>query len=369
MACASAEPPAPTPDAEQPPEGAAVRATAFELAPGVVVSPAEEAVYVARPEGGTEAVQVRSGETLWSSEAAERPLIATGGRLLAQRGRGAGLPLVVLDAADGEALLRIDAPLPQGVHAGFGETLERRFTIAPALLGETAILEWEYLERDALGVSPPGGRAFARRDLGALRVDLLTGRATLEERGGSTTGDSELAPLVARLMTEGELRSPPWRSGELLAATRQLYGPDRLVLRRWRAETGKALPEVVLSEGRPVAVLPSPDRRHLLVVRRRDAEAGGGEPYLWTIHSLASGRQLGERPAERSATPFCLLGATLLFPEPPAGRRVQGEWREEPLALRALDIRSGDELWRRPLRDSAFRGPAPPRPPAPPSPA
>ena len=29
------------------------------------------------------------------------------------------------------------------------------------ITGEAVILEWEYLERDDLGVSPPGGRPFA----------------------------------------------------------------------------------------------------------------------------------------------------------------------------------------------------------------
>jgi hypothetical protein len=249
------------------------------------------------------------------------------------------------------------------VRATVVESLESRFTISARVVGEEALIEWEYLERDVLGVSPPGGRPFARRELGALRLDLETAETRPVDRGEPTAAaDEPLPPPVERLVVSGELRLPPWRAGEVLAAAQQLYDPgrERLVLRRWRADTGEALPEVTLLEGRAVAVLPAGDRRHLLVVAPPEALPEAAGRYLWTIHSLATGEAVSNRRAERSATPFCLLGDTLVYLEPPSGRRVEGRWVEAPLRLRAIGP-DGVELWQEEVRDPTFRGPAPPR--------
>ncbi len=338
---------------------------AFELAPGVVVDPAAPRIYLAHPGIGIEALDPATGEPLWSSDEAARPLFAHGGRLLAQRESGGGLPLAILEAEGGGVLRRFEVPLPEGVQAAIDESLERRFRISSRAAGAVVLLEWEFLERDALGVSPPGGRAFARRELGALKIDLATGEARAVERAGQlATGGDPLPSPVERLVASGELAARPWRAGEVLAAVQQLYEPgrSRLVLRRWRVDTGAALPEVTLWEGRPVAVLPSADRRHLLVVSPLGGAASERERYLWTIHSLSTGEAVGSRRAERSATPFCLLASMLIHLEPPAGRRLEGRWVERPLRLRAADLAAGTELWQRPLRDTAFRGPAPPRP-------
>lgn len=365
-ACASAEPPAPPPGTGGASDGAVPDAGSFELTAGVVLAPPAGTVYLAQPGGGIEALDVPSGRLLWSSDEAVRPLVATGGRLLAQREGGAALALVVLDAASGELRQRIAAPLPEGVYAAVDESLRVRFTLAARAAAGGAILQWEYLERDPLGVSPPGGRPFARRDLGALKVDLAAGTATPVSRDELPA--AALPARLVELLAAGELLHPPWRAGDLLAATRQLYEPDRLVLRRWRQESGEELPRVVLHEGRAVAVLPAADRRHLLIVTATEAARGEGD-YLWRVHSLTSGEPVAERRSGRSATPFCLLGETLLFVEPPSGRRVESSWEERPLALRAVDAGSGAERWWRPVRDSAFRGPAPPLPPATPNPA
>jgi hypothetical protein len=337
----------------------------FELAAGVVVDPAAPSIYLARPGAGIVALDAVSGKIRWSSDEAARPLIARGGLLVAQRESGAGLPLAILDSADGAVRQRLELPLPEGIRAAVDETLAVRFTISTRGLGERVLLEWDYLARDVLGVSPPGGRPFARHEAGAVGLDLGGGEArVLAGDELPDVVDDALPPAVERLVAAGELRAPPWRTGELLAAARQMHEPgaQRLVLDRWRADTGEALPEVTLREGRPVAALAAADHRHLLVVSPLEVIAEMPERYLWTVHSLATGEAVMSRRAARSAAPFCLLGDMLLYLDPPSGRRVEGGWQERPLRLLALDIESGVELWQREVRDPAFRGPAPPRP-------
>ena len=359
VSCASAEGPAPVSDVTDEGQGAVAEAGVFELAPGVLIEP-PRTVYLARPEGGIESVDAETGEPSWRSAAAARPLLVRGGRLLAQRESGAGLALAVLDTVDGRSLLELDVPLPEGVVAPLDESLGVSFTLRPRVVDGAAVLEWEYLERDVLGVSPPEGRPFARRELGAVKVDLRSGSAAAVDRKELSPVAGILPPSVQGLIAAGELRMGPWRSGGLLAAAQQLYEPrERLVLRRWRTGGGEALPEIQLAEGRAVAVLPAADRRHLLVVRRT-AEPRAAEPYLWSIHSLATGEPLEELRSERSAAPFCLLRGRLFYLEPPSAKRTQDGWLELPLRLRALDPDSGEELWQRPVRDPVFRGPVPP---------
>lgn len=360
VSCASTERPAPASSAAAAEAPAAVPGVGgFELAAGVVVEPSR-AVYLARPEGGIEALEEETGTPSWTSDEAARPLFVQGGRLLALREGGSGLSLAVLDTTDGVSLLELDVPLPEGVLALVDESLQARFTLRPRAVDGAVVLEWEYLERDVLGVSPPRGRPFARRELGAVRVDLESGVAAAIDRADLPPQEGVLPPSVQNLVAAGELRSPLWRTGDLLAAAQRVYEPsERLVLRRWRAESGEALPDVTLTEGRAVAMLPAADRGHLLVVTRL-AEPNVEQEYLWSLHSLATGDLVAERRAERSATPFCLLRNQLLFLEPPSARRVGEEWRERPLRLRSLDPETGAELWQRAVRDPALRDSLPP---------
>jgi hypothetical protein len=351
-----------SPSAENPPSAAG--GPAFTLSAGVVVDPAAPVVYLARPEGEVEAFDPVSARVLWRSDDAARPLFALGDLLLAQREVGPGLPLAILDAATGDLRQRLDVPLPDGLRAAIDETHALRFTVSARAVGGAVVLEWEYLERDDLGVSPPDGRPYARREQGAVRVELGDGTARALAEGEVPAAVAAPLPApVMRLLAAGELRVPPWRVGDVLAATRQIHEPgeQRLVLDRWRADSGEALPEVTLGEGRPVAVLPAADHRHLMVVTALEIVAESPDRYLWTIHSLETGEMVTSRRASRSAVPFYLVQGRLVFREPAFGRRVDGRWEEWPLRLLAVDPRSGEELWERELRDPAFRGPAPPR--------
>ncbi len=137
-------------------------------------------------------------------------------------------------------------------------------------------------------------------------------------------------------------------------------GRHRTVLRRWQAETGAALPEVTLADQRPVARLASADDRHLVLTSALRAGAATSQRYLWSIHSLSTGERLAELEESRSAMPFCVLGNRLLVLSPASGPRVAGAWVEQPPGLRAVDLETGAEVWRRPVRETAYRGPRPP---------
>ena len=51
---------------------------------------------------------------------------------------------------------------------------------------------------------------------------------------------------------------------------------------------------------------------------------------------------------------------TLVYVEPPYGRRVGDEWIDEPRKAKAILLGSAFSVWQRPLRDTTYKGPFPP---------
>ena len=156
------------------------------------------------------------------------------------------------------------------------------------------------------------------------------------------------------------IRRTPWQTAESLAIAQQYYNPDRLVLRRWRQHDGESLADKTLFDGRALAVLASCDEQYI-VVAVPSGKVALEPQYLLRYYGLDSGDRVAEVSSRRSAGQFCVLGSRLLSVSRPTTRRENGVLIEHPLELVAFDISSGTEVWRRALRDTAFRGARPPR--------
>ena len=333
----------------------------FILVPGVVADPGRGLVYVMRPAGGIEALDLADGGVRWASDRADQPLLVAHGVLVAlAESPVPGLALALLDPESGEPAAEAAEPLvlslPSGVVAGIDQALDRSFEHSVLESGGGIYLTWEFIERHVTGVAPPGGRVFARRETGAFR---FLGRAFATSPPPMPTPGVWPAE-VQELLDSRQVPRPPWRTGTVLAVAQQRYDPDELVLKRWRQRDGEPLEEGVLSAGRAIAVLGSCDERHV-VVAMGSGRSAPDPSYLLRIHSLSTGDLVAHVPSERSAGPFCLLGSRLLRLSLPEVRRVGDRLVVSPLALVASDVGSGAEVWRRVVRDTAFRDPAPPR--------
>ncbi len=371
-ACAAAESPrAVEPIIQIGPLASTQTLGSFTLVPGVVADPARDLVYVMRPEGGIEALDLADGSLLWATGRADQPLFVADNALVALvESTAPGLSVTMLDPATGNPVTRehsaesVVLPLPSGIAAAIDQTLARSFKFSIVESGGEIYLTWEYIERDVTGISPPGGRAFARRETGAFR---FRARAGDDARAFDVVAlESIPEPVdpwpaeVRELLESKQVLRPPWRTGKVLAITQQRYAPDELVLKRWRRSDGEALEVKSLHRGRALAVLASCDERHAVVA----VASGDSIPesrYLLRFHSLETGDLVLEVSSERSAGPFCLLGSRLLRLSLPTVRRVGDVMVESPLELVAGDVESGAVVWRRAVRDTVFRGPAPPR--------
>lgn len=350
-------------DAEQPASrGASIELASSTLIPGVVVDPMHDVVYIMRTAGGIESVDVATGGLQWTSAHADQPLFVANGVLFARVATTApALLLASLDPESGEPTPGAAPPLltlPLGVVAGIDDTLERTFRHSITASDDEIILSWEFVEREVTGVAPPGGRAFVRRETGAFRYFDGTFEAASPVPTPAST--DHWPKELKELFQSKRIRSTPWKTAESLAIAQQYYNPDRLVLRRWRQRDGESLADKTLFDGRALAVLASCDEQYVVV-----AVPGGNvalEPhYLLRYYALDSGDRVAEVSSWRSAGPFCVLGSRLLNVSQPATQRENGVLIEHPLELVAFDLSSGTEVWRRALRDTAFRGAQPPR--------
>ena len=332
------------------------------LVPGIVIEPTHGSVYLMSPGGGIESLTINDGDVRWKSAEADLPLFAAEEKLMAVIDSATvGLSVALIDAATGRPAAngenKMILPLPASVSAGIDQTLERSFTYDVQASGGKIYLTWDFLQREITGVAPPGGRSPERRERGAFRYLGDTFEAVSPE---SVVDDSTNWPAaLEETLASQPIRRPPAQTGEVFALTEQLYDPELVLLRRWRASDGTRLQDKRLYEGRAVAVLNSCDERHVVIAAPGE-HIGSAQPYVLRYYDLDSGALLFESPSTRSAGPFCIVGSRLLRLSQPAWRREEGAMIETPLEVVALDVNSGAEAWRRAVRDTAFRGPAPP---------
>ncbi len=277
---------------------------AVTLRSGVLVS--DDAAYLMQPGGGVEAVTLGSGKSIWSTKAADRPVAAQGGAVVAQReAKVPGqLTMVTLDAARGEAMNESVVVLPKGVTASVDDRLDSQFAIA----GDAARsdrLVWRYETRKAQGVMSEDGAAPVLREAGVLA--LSTDRRE-----------------VSALTTEPVSVDQPKRS------------------RTIRTDSAPAGSRSFVSE----------DGAHVLHSRR------DGAGYVWSVRGR-DGNVLGDVTSGVSYSPFIVRDGLVLFVQPPRADRIGGQMVGQPRALVALDLGSGDVRWTRPVRETRYNGPFP----------
>ncbi len=332
-------------------------ADASDLRVGVIVDPSGSAVYSMNPDGGIDAVSPSTGELLWSTSEAARPLALHGDRLIAQGppdGRTGVLDVVFLGAGDGERRRTLSMELAGGVWAAVDLGMSTTFEARAVILEDEPYLLWDHTRRHGKGIAPEPGTAFEQRLAGAFRLDLVAGRAVAVDPE-TLKLETTLPSAVRQWADSGELSTAPAPAGEVLAGT-QVVG-ERIVLKRW-SPSGAPLPDIDIFSGPYVLEIRSADGRHLLVSER--VAPGDWEEYGWWVFSLESGRRLGQVRNHRSHAWYVVHDSTLIYVVLPHGRRVGGEVLIEPLTLRAVLLDGATVIWERPLRDTSYQGPFPP---------
>ena len=286
------------------------------LRDGVIVDTARSVAYVMHPQGGVQALNLRSGKVLWHSREAERPLALAGNRLVAQaRPAGGEMRIVALEVRGGALAAKAGYRMPEGVQAEVSETLQQAFHLT-AMTSESGsvVLTWE--------------------------VEELSG---LPMRRDQQLGSPEQTEAASRAGRQGTAVFDPSTGSLSKAAARQMVRPA----------VARSLSAPSSTEAR----FSSADGRHVLTSRLVDAAAA--LPYEWTISDAKTGAVLGSLRAEASMSPFAVVGTQLIHLGQPALRAEGEELIERPLRLRSVDLTTGREAWHREIRDTAWRGPVP----------
>lgn len=303
---------------------------AVQLDPGIWIDPDASRAYFVQPSGGMEAVVLDSGATLWSTQAGGKPIGLAKGKLLGQLdkvGHSNKLQLLIFDAVTGKVVgsESVDGGLPADVKISVDDLPGSQFQAAIQEIGDNTLVSWEFTDRQIRGMHP---RARPVMSL-------------LPEMDPAVLGSAEIFPLRGMFKIDFDTGVVS-NAGTNSASSEVLFAPKRVTA-------------LGSSSAAPIRQALSADERHVLVSQRTE----GGE-YQQTIYDRFNLARVGVLRTDSPILAFIVVGGRIIYESPMYLRQVALEAVVESRALKAVDLQTGTELWRRTIRDPAYRGPLPP---------
>jgi hypothetical protein len=330
-------------------------ALAFEFAQAAVVDSERAKAYLMAPETRIDEIDLSSGEILATSTRGAKPLLLYHNVLLTQaepREQSERLRLVGLDSKDLNATFEVDLPLPAGVQALIDDHLGTSFHVSAQIDTNEIVVQWRSVRRRISG-TPSNEPAHIAT--GWARIDPNTGHLVGSGSGEGPVREEEFPATVRELAHSGALTNKPCRVDDLIAAIqyREDDGAATAILRRWQRQTGESLPDVKLFGSDLTFRTASADCRHLLASKAMDG-------WLWSIYSTRTGERVAQLHMREPASQFFIRDGSLFGISPARIVRADGHLKvDEPWRFMAIDLKTGKELWSRPIRETAYLGPYP----------
>lgn len=296
----------------------------LELRPGVIVNLKEKHIYLMSPERLVEAVDIGAGRTLWSTGDAAKPLAARDGLIVCQADASAqnsNLNLVVINAQDGRSVTTGSVTLPSRVITQIDDSPSSKFSARAVTVDDDSFVSWEHQAFIVRGMPPmpdetdqERAAALPQQAAGTVKFNLRSGDASLVEPAAVPQAVRDARPMTLT-SSQGAHPDPRQRisidGSHTVKST--LVGNDSV----W-------------------------------------------DKYQWTIIDNETGKEIGHLRSHLSQSAFVVVDSLIIFETGPFVRNIKSKLFGEPLMLRAVDLNSGDQVWSRPVRDTAFRGPFPP---------
>jgi hypothetical protein len=309
--------------------------------------------FLANPDGGVDAVDLATGDLLWDTKDARRPLLAADDRLFAWApAKANSLRVVVLDLTHkGKRLLESDpVVLPDGVN--LEEATCRSFVTRARLEKDRLTLEWE-TRADGSKSRTAGGQAT---------IDVETGKVE------TAATDKPFTPAAAALPKELEKAVVRWQGtaadGRAAAlALDEADGRQTLSLWTWDPAGGTVGPPKELLAGRRLLTLATIDGRHLLL-RDAAAVADGEGPDErkksgWSVFAVDGGERVAEAPYEAGTHAAAVVGPHAFFLTAGPIKAPIDKPFVQPRVLKAVDLATGKPLWARPVEGKPCAPPPP----------
>ena len=119
------------------------------------------------------------------------------------------------------------------------------------------------------------------------------------------------------------------------------------------------MPEAERIPGIPGPQFLSADDHHIQT-SQRIGDDSVFEKFRWTIYARDTKEIVGHINSHVPLASFFVTGSHVILVTEPYARREEGRMRQEPLRIRAVDLRTGVEAWSHDVRDTEYRGPYPP---------
>jgi len=295
----------------------------FQFIPGVVVAPDRNEAYIMNPDGGIDAIDLSSGEVLWMTKEASKPLALNGNLLICQTDETSGtkkknrLVLVALNIHDyGNPVAAGRMDLPPEVIVSIDEKLHNSFFVSAKPSGRDAVIFWEYIYHPRKGVRSKRERTKTNTSItnGTLVLDLTSGVMSL-----LSTNTELAAPKPYQLQSVDKTKRIVDVKGHQFISM-----DDNIILNSERIDNGTVW-----------------------------------NKYKWTIFDRSTNEPLGEMRNHKAATPFFMAGSVIIYNTNPFMRRINNKLVAESTKIRGADLKTGQELWSKEIRDTIYYGPFP----------
>jgi len=277
--------------------------------------------YLMLPGTGVEAVDLQTGRALWREGEVQKPIWASGGRLLAQRMEAAErISLVMLDvsAEQPRELWRTSYTVPEGVRVSIDAGKWEVFHLAACERAGGLGLEWKFDEiKKPMWAVEPETEAMNRRSGASLLLDLASGKL------------SESAQDVCEPLRTAAASSAVPKAGS-------------------RTDAGRTVRYA------------SADGRHYLASSL--VPGATGQPrYTWEIRATGTDQAIAEIEQPLLAGWFVVRDELVIHDVPPTDESTaDGSTAVRPPRIRAVRASSGAEVWSHEYRNTRFVGNEPP---------
>jgi outer membrane protein assembly factor BamB len=315
-----------------------------------------KAGFLANAKGGIDAVNLATGELLWESTAAGKPLAVEGGKVAALQpvaGKANVVEIVFLDATDGKQVLVSDPVVfPEWVSVEL--THGRTFTSSARVQKGVLLLSWEAHAFYAGGAAPTPEviRRAKKEASGVARIDCATGKVAMDR---AAVEQPELPEALQKVKSQQYWTGRDWKTDPILAGETVCAlevenlgkGESVMRLKRWELATGKEKETVELLHGKAIWPQLSGDGRFLFVHQALVKEQLPAGNYAWWIFDLQSGKQVAKIPFEPGMADLAFVADKVFFVRAGSPKGPPGLATEMPRVVRALDAKTGKQLWER----------------------
>jgi hypothetical protein len=325
--------------------------------PRGVAEPGGRTGYVTNASAGIDAIDLPTGELLWSTEVATRPLLVFDDRLAAQRSvkeKPHVLEIVVLDVTQQGKLVLTSDPMVFPDWLSITPGTEESFAYKVFYYHPYLTLEWHAHARYKGGAAPPPHilEQATKDAAGTARMNLETGQVEMlpHTRHAAAPLPDGLHDVTSRpYLTRSGWHTDPWVVGKKLCAlvSEESEGREALYLKMWDVSTAQTHEPILLVTGNALVPYVTPDGRYLFIHQELPPAPQAAETQAWLVFSAETGQRIAQLDYEPGTQEACVLESRVYYltEGPPVPITSGGVIL--PDILKARELTSGQVLWER----------------------